>query len=67
MRVVLGGFLVVAGGLLGLAPVTAARAVDKVRIWPAPRHLSADVLRACRVVGFAIAALGLVILMPALT
>ena len=63
----LGGFLVVAGGLLGLAPVTAARVVGRVRIWPAPRHLSTDVLRACRVVGFAIAALGLAVLMPALT
>jgi hypothetical protein len=64
---ILGGVLVLAGALLGLAPLTAARVVNAVRIWPPPPRLSPDVIRSCRVVGFLIAALGLVILMPALT
>jgi hypothetical protein len=63
---VLGCLLVLGGGLLGLAPVTAARAVNLVRVWPPPERLSADVVRTCRVVGFVMAAVGLVLLMPAL-
>jgi hypothetical protein len=64
---VLGCVLVLAGGLLGLAPLTAARVVNAVRLWPPPDQLSPDVLRSCRVVGFLIAAVGLAMLMPALT
>ncbi|HEX8803078.1 MAG TPA: hypothetical protein VF743_02760 [Acidimicrobiales bacterium] len=64
---VLGAVLVVAGGLLGLAPLVAARAVNAVRLWPRPDRLSADVVRSCRVVGFLMAALGLVLLIPAVT
>jgi len=64
---VLGCFFVLTGGLLGLAPLAAARVVNAVRLWPPPDQLSPDVIRSCRVVGFLIAAFGLVLLMPALT
>jgi len=65
-RFVLGIVLVIAGGVLGLAPLTAARAVNAVRLWPPPRRLSPEVARSCRAVGFLIAAVGLAVLMPAL-
>jgi hypothetical protein len=61
-----GCVLVVGGGLLGLAPLTAARVVNMVRLWPPPERLSADVARSCRIAGFVMAAVGLVLLMPTL-
>ena len=66
MAAFVGCLLVIGGGLLGLAPLAAARVVNLVRVWPPPERLSADVVRTCRVVGFVIAAVGLVLLMPSL-